>query len=133
MKRLAAVLLALAMAGPVSADSYRFRVYIKWCQHYQQLMGLEDETFTYVHYHHPDYCAWVSSPLLEGFHPPYLVGLSEPDFACRSVSVKKLALHEMCHIRLHHTEISDSDLSVAEKHYEVRECMKAYEERDKAQ
>lgn len=119
----------LMLASPVSAASVRFQSYQKWVKHYQVLMGLEDRSLTFVHYHHPNYCAWVAGPQMAGFDAPITVGLSEPDWVCGNISTRKLALHEMCHLRMQHLDPS-LILSDKAKHQEVFTCMKWYEERD---
>lgn len=134
MKRIAAVLLALGMLSPAYAgESFRFSQYKKWVRHYQTLMGLEQQELVFVHYRHERFCAWVSSPEVPGFNVPVLVGLSEPDWECRNVPPRELALHEMCHIRMRHLELGVRDMSDKQKHEEVRECMKAYRAAEKEQ
>lgn len=132
MKSIAAVMLGLLMlATPVSAASRRFQSYQKWVKHYQTLMGLEQTNLIFVHYHHPNYCAWVARADKDSyFDDPVFVGLSEPDWECMSIPPRVLALHEMCHLRMQHLA-RGLMLSDKVKHDEVAKCMKAYEERDR--
>ena len=127
--RLSLALLGLALfAAPANSDSYRFKEYKRWVHHYQRLMGLEQQKLIFVHYHHPDYCAWVVAPVVPGFDYTVEVGLSDPDWACNSISPRELAIHEMCHLRMRHLDIT---MPQRLKHEEVKACVLAYKEREK--
>lgn len=124
----------LLSAGLAGATPPRVASYQRWVKHYQNLVGLQDLQLEFVTKHHPEYCAWVTKlPPATGAFPPGMifVGLSFPDAECESVPERTLAMHEMCHLRMMHLEVGVREMSTADMHYEVRECMKAYEERER--
>ncbi len=133
--RLALTLALTASLASASGIPPRVARYQQEVMRYYVLMGLEKEGYSLVftYYYHPEWCAWVAgfSQATESPRMKIFVGISYPDPECNKVSPKTLARHEMCHLRLHHLEIPDRPgFGDAEKHYEVRECMKAYEERE---
>ncbi len=121
--RNALVVALLLLCTPAFADSARFRAFKQWSYHYQHEMGLDAMHLTFVHYNHPDWCAWVKK---DKRRPTEIeVGMSEPDWECLHRTPRELALHEMCHLRLHHLDFG-VELTDEEKHAEVRKCISDY-------
>lgn len=76
----------------------------------------------------PEYCAWVvRDPMQYG---QTIVGLNTVSPRCRDYKPEWLALHEVCHLRMAHTNSPfDVSLSHEVKEREVAECMKGYDAR----
>lgn len=110
-----------------SEEGSRPANYKAWVKHYAKVLGVKDRLH-FVVKHHRDFCGWVQLAVNPpGFEPaPYdvLVGISDPDPDCMGVPTKHLALHEVCHLRWQHLYPPFSNLSTAEKHWEVEGCIK---------
>lgn len=135
--RLAGVTVAMwALAAALGhCESKRAANYKAWVKYYSQQMGV-NLRMRFVVQHHPDYCGWVQLPPQPGgFEPlPFdvVVGISDPDPDCIGVSTKRLALHEVCHLRWQHLYIPAAELSDFTKHQEVARCVKLWEQRESA-
>jgi hypothetical protein len=99
-------------------------------------MGLKDYQLIFVQRPSEKWCAWVARDAKPaGFvveTKTLFVGLASPGpSGCRTYTVKRLALHEMCHVRMQHLWMANFDINSEEAHKEVAACMKAYESKEK--
>lgn len=134
----ASMLLTLGVMahGRDRQPSTRYGEYQGWVYFYQEEMGLEEYKIIFLTRPHPSWCAWVARDAKPaGFIPEaktLFVGLAAPGpSGCRNFTPKRLALHEMCHVRMMHLWMANFDINSEVAHREVAECMKAYERKEK--
>lgn len=106
----------------------REAAFYQWVRYYQKLMGVEEE-LVIAYDKDPDapHCAFVTPDVQ---HPNRIyVVLVMGDPRCDTVPVEHFAIHEVCHVRYKHLYPPQLDMTTAEKHYEVNQCMKEYRRR----
>lgn len=118
----------LWLFGNTAYSGDRFSDYQMYVHRYVREMGVEHTRYVFTTANDTKRCAWVALRVLpDGFYPDAIlqIGLSIHP-TCRHNSVKTLARHEVCHLRMQHLWIK---MSNEEKEREVKQCMEWYKKR----